>query len=155
MNTIAEETFANVRTVKAFNTESREVGRFSEKNKEVLNLGKRKACYIGILSLVLTIVIWFTMGAIIYFAYLKLKKGELTVGSIMAYMEYMITLCINFGQVAGIIVQMAQMTGAADKVMQLIKYEPKIKIDGGAVLPEEEVNGVIEFRDVRFTYPCR
>ena len=32
MNTIAEETFANVRTVKAFSTENREVGRFNEKN---------------------------------------------------------------------------------------------------------------------------
>ena len=57
--------------------------------------------------MVLTIVIWFTMGAIIYFAYLKLKKNELTVGSIMAYMEYMITLVLNFAQVSGIIVQMA------------------------------------------------
>ena len=47
------------------------------------------------------------------------------------------------------------MTGAADKVMQLISYESKIKIEGGAILPEEEVRGVIELRDVRFTYPCR
>ena len=47
------------------------------------------------------------------------------------------------------------MLGASDKVMQLINHEPKIKSDGGVTLMEEEVEGVIEFRDVRFTYPCR
>ena len=50
---------------------------------------------------------------------------------------------------------MAFMTGAADRVMQLIRYEPKIKAEGGATLLEEDVKGKIEFKDVRFTYPCR
>ena len=70
MNTIAEETFSNVRTVKAFNTENREIGRFHEKNLEVLKLGKTKACYIGIFSFVMTVIIWFSFGAIVYFAYI-------------------------------------------------------------------------------------
>ena len=103
MNTIAEETFANVRTVKAFNTENREIQRFQEKNTEVLRLGKKKACCIGIFSLAMTIIIWFSFGGICYFAYILYTENKLSVGSILSYMEYMIVLMMTFGAVAGII----------------------------------------------------
>ena len=45
MNSIAEETFANIRTVKSFATEQSESARFKAKNLKVLALGKKKAIF--------------------------------------------------------------------------------------------------------------
>ena len=45
MNTIAEESFANVRTVKAFQNEDVEIERFSKGNEMVYQMGRKKALY--------------------------------------------------------------------------------------------------------------
>ena len=102
MNTIAEETFANVRTVKAFNTEDREIGRFREKNREVLRLGCKKAALAGFITFAMTCIFWITFGFIVYTAYNLYLEDKLGVGSIFAYMEYMITLLMNFGLLIGL-----------------------------------------------------
>ena len=70
MNTIGEETFANVRTVKAFATEETEIKRFRECNMKVLYYGKWKAISIGIFSFFMTIIFWTSMGGICFYAYI-------------------------------------------------------------------------------------
>ena len=120
MNTIAEETFANVRTVKAFSNEATEQARFLECNMKVLALGKKKAILVGIFSFGMTIIFWFTMGGICYYCYKLYVVNEITIGNILAYLNYMIMLMMNFGMIAGVFAQVAYMFGAADKLMVLI-----------------------------------
>ena len=65
-------------------------------------------------------------------------------------------LMMNFGMIGGIFVQMSFVLGSSDKVMQLILYECKMKIEGGVKMPEAECQkGILEFKNVNFTYPCR
>lgn len=45
MTTVAEESWSNVRTVKAFSNEGQEVGKFIHDNEVVFQLGKEKAYY--------------------------------------------------------------------------------------------------------------
>ena len=102
MNTIAEETFSNVHTVKAFNNEDVESERFRERNLRVLALGKKRACWSGLMSFTMTIVFWSTMVGICYYAYTLYVVDKLSIGKIMAYLDYMILLMLNFGGVAGV-----------------------------------------------------
>lgn len=43
MTTVAEESFSNIRTVKAFSNEDEETRKFSEGTDAVFELGKKKA----------------------------------------------------------------------------------------------------------------
>ena len=45
MNTVAEETFSNIRTVRAFSNEDAEIGRFNNGNYVVYQAGRKKAIY--------------------------------------------------------------------------------------------------------------
>ncbi len=47
ISTVAEETFSNVRTVKAFATEAEEVNKYNIGNIEVYNYGKLKTLWYG------------------------------------------------------------------------------------------------------------
>ena len=69
MNTIAEETFANIRTVKAFANEKTECLRFRIKNEKVLALGKKRAYISGIMSLFGELVGAIIFGYLIHVAY--------------------------------------------------------------------------------------
>ena len=80
MNTIAEETFANVRTVKAFNNEETEIARFRAKNMNVLNLGKEKAIYDSIFIFVLQCIFFVSLGLVLWYSYKLYEEGKLSVG---------------------------------------------------------------------------
>ena len=69
MNTVAEETFANIRTVKAFANEKTECLRFRTKNEKVLALGKKRAYISGIMSLFGELVGAIIFGYLIHVAY--------------------------------------------------------------------------------------
>lgn len=45
MNTVAEESFSNIRTVKAFSNEDAEFAKFEKGNTEVYSAGRRKTAY--------------------------------------------------------------------------------------------------------------
>lgn len=75
MNTIAEESFSNVRTVKAFQNEDAEIKRFKDGNEQVYQMGRRKALYTSSFNLLSTSLLYGSMAAIIYVASL-LHKNE-------------------------------------------------------------------------------
>ena len=67
MNNVAEESFANVRTVKAFANEKNEIAKFDEGNVKVLNIGIKIsnwqaiiACFVQLFFFsAVTLVIWY------------------------------------------------------------------------------------------------
>lgn len=65
ISSIAEETFSNVRTVKAFATESDEVKRFQKGNTEVYNVGYTKAVWYGVFNFVANFFVFGSMAAIL------------------------------------------------------------------------------------------
>jgi len=50
MNTVAEESFSNIRTVKAFSNELAEVAKFASGNDVVYEAGKKKALFQAIFA---------------------------------------------------------------------------------------------------------
>jgi len=66
MNNVAEESFANIRTVKAFSNELAEIEKFQKGNREVYFAGRRKTIYTGIYSLLQQVLLFGAMAAVIY-----------------------------------------------------------------------------------------
>lgn len=101
------------------------------------------------------IIFWSTMASIVFYAFSLYLEDEITVGLILAYLDYMIMLMMNFGMVVAVIAQMGFMFGAADKVMMLMMYKPKVNMEGGEKLSDDTLKGEIELKDVHFKYPSR
>jgi len=68
---------------------------------------------------------------------------------------YMIMLIFNFAIVGMVFGNVAATVGASDKIVELMQYKPDINTTGGATTVEGEVNGVLEVRDVKFSYPSK
>ena len=64
ISTIAEETFSNVRTVKAFATEADEVKRYNVGNVEVYEYGKLKTLWYGFFQFFTNLFVFGAMAAI-------------------------------------------------------------------------------------------
>ena len=154
MNTTVEESFANVRTVKAFSNEDSETSKFGRGNEVVFEAGRKKAVYQAIFAFMTQFLLYAAMAAVIYTSSELYQADKISIGEISAFMFYMLMLIINFAIVAMVFGNVAATVGAADKIVELIQYKPAINTQGGTRI-DGEVNGVLEVRDVKFRYPSK
>lgn len=56
---------------------------------------------------------------------------------------------------SGVISNLVKISGAAQKMVEYMKYIPDVNSEGGKAMPEETVEGVIELKDVTFCYPTK
>ena len=64
-------------------------------------------------------------------------------GDILAYLDSIIVVLLYLGGFAELCGGMAYVSGAADKIMQILRYEPTIKIEGGAKLSDDAIDGTL------------
>lgn len=83
------------------------------------------------------------------------EQGLITVGVITSFMFYMIMLLMNFGMLAAVFGNAMNMLGASDKIVQLMQTKPAINTTGGIKLDSKNVNGLLEIRDVKFSYQSK
>ena len=89
-STIAEESFSNVRTVKAFSTEMEEAQSFNTANMFVYLLGKKKACHQGTFNGIAEFIIYGLMGLIMGVGAYLHSQNALSLGSITAFLLYLL-----------------------------------------------------------------
>ena len=68
MNTIAEESFTNARTVKAFSNEDAEIQKFEAGNEFVFKAGRKKAIFSAIFAFMTQFMLYAAMAAVVYVA---------------------------------------------------------------------------------------
>ena len=154
MNTVAEESFSNIRTVKAFSNELNEIAKFREGNDVVYEAGRKKALYQALFAFMTQLMLYGAMAAVVYVASILYQDGNISIGEISSFMFYMLMLVFNFGMVAMVFGNVAAVVGASDKIVELMDYVPKINSFGGAKL-EGDVSGRLELKDVKFRYPTK
>ena len=155
MTTIAEESWANVRTVKAFSNETDEIQKFDRDNEKVYALCKEKDWYMSGFGLLVQILLFGSMVIVMYVSTLLYQKGKLSIGAISSFLLYMLLLLFNFAIMANVFGNVASIFGATDKVVELMSVKEAINTMEGDTLPEAETKGTIEIRDVKFSYPSK
>ena len=89
MNNVAEESFTNVRTIKAFCNEDFEIEKFKKGNTALYKAGRKKTCYTGCYSMMTTFMSFGAMVAVIFVASMLYRDGDITIGQISTYLFYM------------------------------------------------------------------
>lgn len=96
MTTIADESFGNIRTVKAFSNEEEEIRKFMVGNKLVYKIGFKKALLSALYSFLTQLVMYGAMATIIYIASILYQRRKITIGAITSFYFYMLMLLWNF-----------------------------------------------------------
>lgn len=155
MNTAAEESFSNVRTVKAFSNEVAEGEKFGKGNETTYQWGVQKSKWYGVFSCFVQILLYGSMVGVMAMATWLYSREKINIGFITSFMFYMIMLLMNFGMLAAVFGNVMNMLGASDKIVMLMRYEPEINTTGGLRLDADKVTGHLEIRNVFFNYPSK
>lgn len=152
MNTAAQENISGNRVVKAFAREEYEIEKFDECNRDYRDTNKKTAGvwltffpYIETLANLLPVIQLLVGG-------LFLIRGTLTMGEYVAFSGLTWAIANPMRQLGNIMNEFQRFSAASRKVMDIYYSEPGIKDKADAISHPDRFEGLVEFRDVTFSY---
>lgn len=152
VNSVVGENIGGARVVKAFVREDYECERFDKANSDLRNENYRVLRIMAVISPVLTIIMNFSIIAIIYIGgfNIKIDAAGLNTGDIMAAITY-ITQVINSVMMATNIFQsILRASASAKRVNEILETEPVIESGSKNAAPDHIA---VSFKNVNFRYP--
>jgi ATP-binding cassette subfamily B protein len=146
-----QENLTGVRVVKAFARQSYEIDKFETENWEKYLRGKRLLLMHSSYWPISDILVGAQMLGGFAAGALMAIDGTITVGDYIAYAGLLIWILWPIRNLGRLIVQMSSGLVSFGRVMEVVK-EQREPLDTGDYLPEDNVSGAIEFRDIGFAY---
>uniref|UniRef100_A0A8C7DCR6 ABC-type oligopeptide transporter ABCB9 n=1 Tax=Oncorhynchus kisutch TaxID=8019 RepID=A0A8C7DCR6_ONCKI len=152
-NQVAEETVSSMKTVRSFANEEQEADSYYGRLHVMFQLNKKQALAYAlymwsscISELVLQVAILFYGGHLVI-------TEQMSGGTLISFVIYELELGECLESIASVYTGLMQGVGAAEKVFEYIDREPKHQHDGKEV--PDTCKGLVEFKDVTFSYPTR
>lgn len=151
ITSILQETLAATRVVKSFVREPYEIARFDQQNKANFYANMKSAKLMGTLSPVIEFIAALGATAIIWFGGRSVIGGDITAGSLVAFLVYAINISNPIKRIARVLGSIQKALAAAERVFYIMDLTDTIPQKPDAItLPS--VEGNVEFRHVSFAY---
>ena len=152
LNRVLREQISGIRVVRAFVREDGERARFAAVNDELvdtmLGVGQLMATMFPAVMLVLNL----STTAVIWFGAHRVESGHMQVGSLLAYISYLIQILISVMMSTMAASAVPRATVSADRIAEVLDTRPSVAAPVDP-MPLGAIHGRVELRDVSFTYP--
>lgn len=152
-NTIVEETFAGIQTVKAFANEAWERSRYATRIKEVVGLAVKGGYYRGAFASFITFGLFGAIALVIWFGAGMVHNSELAADKLNEFILYALFIGGSIGGLASVYAQLQKAIGATETIFDLMEEQTEMIVDRVETLAVEI--GDIVFNQVEFSYPSR
>jgi ATP-binding cassette subfamily B protein len=151
LSTTLQENLTGVRVVKAFARQEYEKGKFERDNWEKFLRGKKLLLMHSLFWPLSDIVLGMQMLFGFVVAALMAIRGEITVGTYLAYVGLVVWLIWPIRNLGRIIVQTSTGMVSYGRLMEIVRQEREPLFEG-RVQPNGPVRGDVEFKNVSFVY---
>ncbi|WP_415280065.1 ABC transporter ATP-binding protein [Clostridium perfringens] len=151
INLMAQQDIAGIRLVKAFAREKYETEKFLKVNKDYYDLNITQARILSNFLPVIDLLTNLTPVAIIIYGGYLVIKGNITMGTLLAFSSYILNLSFCVKNIGGLVNMMSQNRASMDKIFNILKRKPQITSMENSYNPDK-VKGEIEFKNVSFRY---
>jgi len=152
-NTIVEETFSGIQTVKAFANEAWERNRYAKRISEVVALAVKGGYYRGAFASFITFGLFGAIALVIWFGAGMVHDGQLAEDKLNEFILYALFIGGSIGGLASVYAQLQKAIGATETIFGLMEEPLEMPVEHQDVDPVEI--GTLAFKDVRFSYPTR
>lgn len=152
LNLVLREGLTGIRVIRAFNRIDHEKKRFMAANYDLTETAIRVNKIMAALMPFMMLVMNGTTIAIVWFGAVRVDRGEMQVGDIMAFIQYAMQIMFSLIMVSMMFVMIPRASASADRINEVLQTDPEIK-DPVQPKPANSQRGFVEFRDVTFSYP--
>ena len=151
INSLLQESIAAVRVVKSFVRERYEIERFRRQNELNFQAEMKNVQLSSLLTPTVEFLAAITVTIILWIGGYEVVQGEITAGSLVAFLTYAVNLANPVKRIGRIYGTVQRAMAAADRVFDVIDMEETIHDREGAV-PLPEIEGRVAVKDVSFSY---
>jgi ATP-binding cassette subfamily B multidrug efflux pump len=153
LNRILRENLTGIRVVRAFVRTRSEEERFAEANADLTATTLAVTRLFAINFPVLMLIINLASVAIVWFGAHLVDSGEMQIGSLTAFISYVIQILFAVLMAVMSAVLIPRAAASAERIDAVLTTEPAIVDPPTPLHADPRALGTVEFRDVEFRYP--
>nr|CAG4710072.1 unnamed protein product [Naegleria fowleri] len=151
----AQERISNIRTVRLFSAEKKEVKNYEEKIDHVFKSGRQLGIARGVFYSAVNFGANMSMLAVLALGGFDVINGVLTVGQLTSFLLYSIYVGVSFTNLSQVYGDVMKAMGSSERIFELMHQKPHIEFSRDHGKRLEQVIGAISFENVTFSYPQR
>jgi ATP-binding cassette subfamily B multidrug efflux pump len=152
VNRVLREQIAGVRVVRAFVREPAEAARFDDANAALTATALRVGRLQAVMFPVVLMVFNASMLAVLWFGAGRVADGALEVGSVMAFLSYLMQILVAVMMVTFISTMIPRAAVCAVRIAEVLDTASSVVAPANPVVPTG-VPGTVELRGVEYRYP--
>jgi ATP-binding cassette, subfamily B, multidrug efflux pump len=152
VNRVLREQLSGIRVVRAFVRESAEVARFGRANDELTDTALRAGRLFALMFPVVILILNVSSVAVLWFGAYRIEDGSLQVGSLIAFLSYLVQILVAVMMATMLAFLLPRAVVSADRIGEVLGTPSSVVLPADPVT-ELDGEGVIELRDVSFSYP--
>lgn len=150
MSTLAQETFAGIRVIKAYSRNKEIEDKFNQSAEDYKTKSMKLVLINSLFMPTIFILIGISTILCIYLGGLLHHGQEISLGEIIKFIFYVNMLTWPFASVGWVISLIQRAAASQERINEFLKIEPEIVNNSAKPFSFE---GKIEFRNVSYTYP--
>lgn len=151
INGILRENLSGLRVIRAFVNEKFEESRFNKVNETYTKSSKSLFRLMAVAQPGFFFLFNIVMVLIIWSGTVQISHGDLEVGNLIAFIEYIFHALFSFMLFASVFMMYPRAAVSASRIQEALDMEPAIREEEG--LTETATKGYLEFKNVTFAYP--
>jgi ATP-binding cassette subfamily B protein len=153
INVALQEGISGMRVVQLFRRERRQAEEFDTTNRDHRDADLRAVIYDSTFSAVVEMIGTVSIGLIIWYGGGKILEGTLTLGTLVAFLEYTNRFFVPIRDLSAKYAVMQSAMASSERIFELLDTDPEIRRPAAPrPLPDNGASGRIDFRDVWFAY---
>lgn len=152
LSTMVQENLTGARIVRAYTQESEQAAQFDTLNAEYRHRNMRLALSAGAFHPVLGVIAGSAMILVLWLGGGEVIAGRITVGDFVAFGFYLILLIWPMIALGWVVNLYQRGAASMSRLNKILHARPALEVPETPA-PLDQVRGLIEFRNVSFTYP--
>lgn len=148
---LATGTIAGVKTIKSLSVEENVQEKFSGENEGLYSMNVEATKITALYGNASFLILGLAMSAMLYYGGKGIIGGTLTVGELVAFLTYMLTMMWPLRALGFTIGDIQRSLAAASRLFEVIDSAPEA-VDAPDAVEIEDPRGEVEFKDVHLTY---
>lgn len=152
INRVLRESLTGVRVIRSFGRAQYEQQRFDDANGDLTQTATQVNRLMAVMMPTMMIIVNFSTVAILWFGSIRINNGDMQVGQMMAFIQYVMQILFSMLMVSMMFFMFPRAAASADRINEVLEVAPEIRDpQNPADAPDE--TGVVTFEDVTFVYP--
>ncbi|MBT2505036.1 ABC transporter ATP-binding protein [Streptomyces sp. ISL-98] len=153
VNRMMREQITGIRVIRAFVKDEHEQRRFADANADLMGVALRAGRLMA-LTMPAVILVWeLATVAIIWFGGHRIDSGELRIGSLIAFLSYLMQILMAVMMTTFLLMQVPRAAVSAERIQEVLTTEPSVVPPAKPVTALHGGRGQLEIRGADFSYP--